>query len=107
MAKIVWSEQATCVYLEHVEYARLEFGCSTAKRWQTERKQAEWRLERYPTTFPPEPLLQNMTKCYRSCHIMRRRFKMIYFYDEENDIVHIMDIWDTRMNPKNLVLRIK
>lgn len=38
---------------------------------------------------------------------MNRRFKIIYFYDEAEDTVHIMDIWDTKMNPKALVRRIK
>ena len=42
-----------------------------------------------------------------NCHIMNRRFKIIYFYDEVKDIVHIMDIWDTKMNPRALIRRIK
>ncbi len=37
---------------------------------------------------------------------MNRRFKFIYYYDEVEDIVHIIDIWDTRMNPKALIKRI-
>ena len=38
---------------------------------------------------------------------MSRRFKIIYYYDEVEDIVYIVDIWDTRMNPKTLIRRIK
>ncbi len=38
---------------------------------------------------------------------MSRRFKIIYTYDEEEDIVHIMDIWDTKRSPKALIKRIK
>ena len=38
---------------------------------------------------------------------MNRRFKLIYYYDELEDIVHLVDIWDTRMNPKALIKRIK
>lgn len=38
---------------------------------------------------------------------MNRRFRIIYIYDETEDVVHIMDIWDTRMNPKALIRRIK
>ncbi len=74
MAKIIWSKEAMRVYLEHVEYARLEYGNSTAKRWHNERKQIEWRIERYPTSYPQEALLCNLSKTYRSCHIMRRSF---------------------------------
>ena len=38
---------------------------------------------------------------------MNRRFKIIYYYDESEDTVHLVDIWDTRMNPKALIRRIK
>lgn len=103
MAKIIWSEEAMRVYLEHVEYARLEYGNSTAKRWHNERKQIEWRIERYPTSYPQEALLRNLSKTYRSCHIIRRRFKIIFSFDEVNDVVYVVDIWDTRMTPKTLV----
>jgi len=41
------------------------------------------------------------------CHLISRRFKIIYTYDEVSNTVHIMDIWDTRMNPKALIRRIK
>ena len=37
---------------------------------------------------------------------MSRRFKIIYYYDESEDVVHIVDIWDTMMNPKALIKRI-
>lgn len=107
MAKIVWSENAVHVFLEHVEYARIEYGNATAKRWQSERKHIEWRLEHYPTSYPPEALLSNQPKLYRSCHLMHRRFKLIFFYDENADIVYIIDIWDARMRPKALVSRIE
>ena len=51
--------------------------------------------------------LKNSIHGYNFCHMMHRRFKLIYFYDETEDVVHIMDIWDTRMDPKALVRRIK
>ena len=35
------------------------------------------------------------------------RFKIIYYYDELEDIIHLIDIWDTRMDPKALIRRIK
>ena len=38
---------------------------------------------------------------------MHNRFKIIYYYDETEDIIHIVDIWDTRMNPQTLVKRIR
>ena len=38
---------------------------------------------------------------------MKRRFKIIYFYNQIEDTVHIMDIWDTKRNPSALIRRIK
>ena len=31
-----------------------------------------------------------------------RNFKLVYYYDESLDVVHIVDIWDMRQNPKRL-----
>lgn len=55
MAKTILEDKAKNEFLTYVENAALEFGASTAKRWQKER---------------PE------------------------------NVVHIIDIWDTRMSPK-------
>ena len=107
MAKINWHEKAKQEFRDYVENANIEFGKSTGRRWLKERKDIEWRLERYPTSYTPEPLLKGMEILYRRCHLMNRRFKIIYTYDESEDVVHIMDIWDTRMNPKALIRRIK
>ena len=38
---------------------------------------------------------------------MNRRFKIIYYYDEADNTVHVIDIWDTRRNPSALIRRIK
>ena len=31
-----------------------------------------------------------------------RNFKLVYYYDESLDVVHIVDIWDMRQNPKRI-----
>ena len=107
MAKIIWHNTAKQQLIENITYALIEFGEVTANRWETEVRSVEWRLERYPTSFPPEPLLASRPKQYRSCHVMHRRFKLIYCYDESKNVVNIMDIWDTKMNPQTLVKRIR
>ena len=107
MAKIEWHDNAKKLFRDYVENANTEFGKTTGRRWLKERTDIEWRLERQPVSFPPEELLQGKTILYRRCHLMNRRFKIIYTYDETVDTVHIMDIWDTRMNPKALIKRIR
>ena len=107
MATIIWQNTAKQQLIENITYALIEFGETTANRWETDVQAVEWRLARYPVSFPPEPLLSSRQKLYRYCHVMHRRFKIVYFYDEANDVVTIMDIWDTRMNPQALIRRIK
>ena len=107
MATIIWQNTAKQQLIENIKYALLEFGERTACRWETDVRAVEWRLQRYPVSYPPEPLLISREKAYRFCHVMQRRFKIIYFYDTIRDEVVIMDIWDTRMNPLTLIRRIK
>ena len=35
------------------------------------------------------------------------RFKIVYYYAKPSDIVHIVDIWDSKMSPENLKKRIR
>ncbi len=58
MAKIIWEGGALIILLDYIENARVEFGESTVRRWQKERKNIEWRLERYPLSYTLEELLQ-------------------------------------------------
>lgn len=95
MAKVIWEDEAIAALLKYIENARIEFGVSTVKRWQKERKDVECRLERYPTSYTPERLLLGNKRLYRGCHLMKRRFKVIYHYYEVEDVGHIVDIWDT------------
>ena len=41
---------------------------------------------------------------YRGAIIMKN-FKIIYFYDEDSNLVRIVDLWDLRQNPRKLNLR--
>ena len=82
MAKIEWEDEAKLMFRQFVKNARVEFGESTSRRWLKERLDIEWRLERYPVSYPPEELLQKEDALFRRCHLMNHRFKLIYFYDE-------------------------
>lgn len=107
MAKIIWRKRPLQLLDYYIGNACEEYGRSTALKWAEEVAIMEQRLVKYPSSYTPESLLLGKDKVFRRCHIMNRRFKIIYTYDEINDIVHIMDIWDTKMNPKTLIRRIK
>jgi len=106
MAKIIWHEQALQELASHLDYASIEFGRTTVLRWKQEIVDFEENVRKYPNSYTPEQLLLNKPVLYRRRHLMKQRFKLIYYYEESEDTVHVVDIWDTRMSPKALVLRI-
>ena len=88
-----------------VAYAFSEFGRKTVKNWNAEYEKIRHRLEMMPTCYPFVPELQKWQK-YRGAIIMKN-FKIIYFYDEDSNLVRIVDLWDLRQNPRKLNLRAK
>lgn len=107
MAKITWEEEPKLLLGQFIEYAALEFGKSTALRWVSEVQSFENRVKSFPEAYPPEELLLGRSPLFRRRHLMNRRFKIIYYYDEAEDVVHVVDIWDTKRNPSALICRIK
>lgn len=107
MAAIEWKPVTWQLYNDYLEDARIAYGEKTAQRWENEIVHIYDRLKKHPISYTQEELLRGRKPIYRRCLIMSRRFKIIYYYDESEDVVHIVDIWDTRMNPKALIKRIK
>lgn len=106
MAKINWTKKADLLFDKYVFDAYLEYGQKTSQKWLKERIAFADRVAKHPESYTPESLLAERKRLYRSYHIMRR-FKIIYYYAPSSDTVHIVDIWDSRMNPETLKQRIK
>ena len=85
---------------------RTEFGITTAKKTAVIIEDIADDLSRWPTSGFPEPLLKGAPHLYRARHI-NKRFKLIYRYEENQDMVYIEDIWDTRRSPLNLTKRLR
>lgn len=107
MAKIDWTENFLLLLHYYIDNANEDYGKTTAIKWSQEIATFENRLRSFPESYPPEELLRNRKVLYRRCQIMNHRFKLIYTYDEINDIVHLIDIWDTKRKPSALIRRIK
>ena len=86
-----------------VAYAFSEFGRKTVKNWNAEYEKIRHRLEMMPTGYPFVPELQKWQK-YRGAIIMKN-FKIIYFYDEDSNLVRIVDLWYMRQDPSKLNMR--
>uniref|UniRef100_UPI003FF14C5A hypothetical protein n=1 Tax=Prevotella sp. TaxID=59823 RepID=UPI003FF14C5A len=82
-----------------IEYALQEFGLKTARKWQTQYKEIKRSLE-----FMPVAHFRNERMEFRGAIIMKN-FKIIYFYNEEKDILWLVDLWDMRQDPRKLNMR--
>lgn len=105
MALIIWKPRAIRQLNAIIDYGVPEFGMVAFNRLDKKIQEIIYRLEQFPESFPPEPLLINNYILFRSC-ILRKRHKIIYHYVKEKDTIYIDDIWDMRMNPENLKKRI-
>ena len=86
-----------------VDYDLLEFGRKTAKKWIDSLIGIKYQLRLMPESYPFVPELQKWRK-YRGAIIMKN-FKIIYFYNEEKDILWLVDLWDMRQDPRKQNLR--
>lgn len=55
-----------------------------------------------PYMGPLEPLLAERRTSYRS-FVVHEHYKLIYWVDEEKEILYVSDLWDTRREPEGLV----
>lgn len=88
---------------ECIAYALCEFGRKAATRWRTQYKNIRHQLMLMPEGYSLVPELQRRRK-YRGAIIMKN-FKIIYFYNEQKDILWLVDLWDMRQNPEKLRAR--
>ncbi len=103
MAVIILRKNFSYKYQITTENSYEEFGKLCAKRFDDNLRRIADRLSRHPLSSPQEPLLKDVTPySYRSANIMKN-WKIIYRYDEKNNKVFFVDLWDMRRNPKTLV----
>lgn len=102
MVRIIWQDIALEQLKKHLEYSATEFGIKTMNKFIKEVEYFEERLKMMPESYTPVQELKDRKHIYRGCIIMRN-FKLIHFYDSEQDTVFVDYIWDTRMNPVKLV----
>lgn len=105
MATVVWVDRARVVrrklYIEGI----VNFGVFTALKFVRKIESIMDKLERFPKMGYREPLLEGQNLIYRAYHI-NKRFKIIYWFDEAEDMVVIEDIWDVHREPQNQKNRI-
>ena len=106
MVEIILLSSFKHVYHDIAAFTLNEYGKTTLKKLTEEFITITKRLSSYPTSFPEERLLKNMAYRYRSI-IFRKNFKIIYRYEDETNTIFLIDIWDMRMDSKNIIKNFK
>lgn len=101
MAKIVVHELYEEKERQYIIDAYNNFGKKTARRWKEELDKIQKSLQKYPEAKSPFLEAPKFTYLLRGANFMRN-FKLVYYYVESSDEVHVVDIWDMRQNPKKL-----
>lgn len=89
-----------------VVYTLAEFGATSVKRFNKELDDIKHRLMLHPLSSPRESMLKRFHRPYHSA-IIKENWKIIYRYDEANDLVIFVDLWDMRRNPRYLIRQFK
>jgi len=102
MASVIIRNKAKNRLAKILEQSYVDYGQTTMFRFMTELERIEKRLSEQPLSYPPEPLLKGMKHAYRGC-ILKKNFKLIYYYRPRRREVIIATVWDMRMSPERLV----
>ena len=89
-----------------VVYTLAEFGATSVKRFNKELDDIKHRLMLHPLSSPREHMLKRFHRPYHSA-IIKENWKIIYRYDEANDLVIFVDLWDMRRSPRYLIRQFK
>ena len=103
---VEWFEKAQQHWDEQLEYCAETFGKTTALNSIKTVEEKIDSLCKFPESGTPEPLLRGEKLMYRFVHI-QKRIKLIYRYDEQQQTIYIVDVWNTRMSPQRLLDRMK
>ena len=96
--KVIWQPLAKEGKRQIADYIRREFGLKRKKAFMQEVDKTVKLLMRSPNVGQIDPLYANRAFTYRSI-IINGLNKLVYRID--NDVIHIVDFWDTRREPKN------
>lgn len=102
---VIWSKFAADQLDILHQYLILESNKNIAYKQTRELLKTTKKLAEFPQSGKIEPLLINEYIEYR--YLIKQHFKIIYYINFELNEVRIVDLFDTRQNPKKMVRAIK
>lgn len=94
--KITWSDLARQTFLSTLEYLEKEWGQKEAIEFNTEVDITLELLKTQPQMFPETDML-GIRRC-----VLRKQ--MLLLYSVSDFEIRLMTFWDTRQNPKRLIV---
>jgi plasmid stabilization system protein ParE len=95
--RVEWTKNATRQKDQVAEYVREQFGYKRKRMFVQDVDKAARMLMRSPNIGQIDPLFASHAATYRSV-IINGLNKMVYRVD--NDVIYIVALWDTRMEPE-------
>jgi len=93
---LFWSPDAYSLWEETARYIEHEFGYVAMVNYINETANIETQLGKNPQLGIIEPLLSKCSVEFRSI-LLSKHNKLIYYVSDQ---INIVDIWDTRREPK-------
>lgn len=106
MVQVKWRKAALKDLNTLLEKAYLEYGQHTMNNHISILEDIQKRMQMYPDSYPPEPLLRGKRRRYRGAHLLGR-FEVIYYYSLKSKCVYVVRLWDMRRNPDLLLRELK
>lgn len=100
--QVIWQKDAQRELQKVLRYGKENFGIRVMERFYEQIGRYEVLLAANPYMGPLEPLLAERRTSYRS-FVVHEHYKLIYWVDEEKEILYVSDLWDTRREPEGLV----
>ena len=102
--KVIWQSNAIRQRTNIADYIRQEFGAKRKTQFLQEVRQMTQRLKSSPNIGQIDPLFIDRPQTYRSV-IINGLNKLVYRIDDET--IHIVAFWDTRMEPEEQAAKVK
>lgn len=103
---VEWTKTAQLHWIEQADYCAETFWGLFVLEFAKKAEEKIDRICKIPESGTLEPLLKDEKQISRYV-LVQRRIKLIYQYDEEQQTIYIMDVWNTKMDPQHLLERMK
>ena len=99
--QVKWKKRAEIELARNIDFVLEHFGKRVARAFYNSVKRYNNYFASNPYMGPREELLLGREIEYHS-FVVHKHFKIVYYVDEREKCVYIVDMWDVRREPKIL-----